>query len=540
MNLSDSFGWFGALFRVSPPGEFCTSRFGISPELHTFPSAAVGKSVNLRAAVQLLPRVPEIPRPVCHERHEVDTAESGRGASKCTRQKSPELPEERVRSASPRFTKPNVLSHMMPSECLSAMTRCSMQECSVGSMQINKSDMSDHFSCATVTCESMTDVNGWRSSLAVTAKCPAVTSKDLGAIPKRFELPLRSSAISSSSEVCCDVAFCEPLVSVTDRIAHCKAVTTVPAVPPQVLALQKSSPKAVFCTPRRQSMLPKDGTDSESSSPDIDAYLSNTLASSRLEPLSPQEMDVYLSSMYPQRMHKFKSVSSSFKVKSPEAANHSSSRYVKATVPVHRSELDGQCLESSLGDALKSIGYRTPPSHRRSSSSSSSSGIGSGQMDDSERFDSLVTDMSNCSISADDDSVFESNHLSDLTPSNHAICGQPGNINRQLVYSKPNEVQPKFLVGDEHVEESKPSIKSASVTDGAGNQSPVLLHKSVSCPNKKAMGAGAVALNKANSLLRTVMMKKELQAATVTEVQTRYYTNYTHKLVLNGTVVTVF
>jgi len=509
---------------VSPPGEFCTSRFGISPELHTFPLAAVGKAVNLRATVQLLPRVPEIPRPLCHERHDVDAAsDSAGGASKSAqRQKSPELVDERGRSSSPRFTKPNVLSHMMPSEYLSATTRCSVQECSVGLMQMNKSEVNNHLSCATVTCEPA-DVGGRLSSSAVMAKCPSVASKDLGAIPKRFELPLYSSAILSPSEVCCDVAFCEPLVSVTDRIVQCKAVTTTPAVPPQVLALQKSSPKAVFCTPRRHSMLPKDGTDSESSSPDIDAYLSNTLASSRLEPLSPQEMDVYLSSMYPQRMHKFKSVSSSFKVKSPEAANHSSSRYVKAAMQVGRSELDGPCSDSSLGDVLKSIGYRTPPSHRRSSSSSSS-GIGSGQMDDSERFDSLVTDVSsNCSISADDDCVFESSHPSDLTPSNHAICGPSGNTNRQLVYSKHDAVHPKFLVGDEQAEELKTSMESASVTEESANQSPVLLHKSVSCPNKKALGAGTVALNKANSLLRTVMMKKELQAATVTEVQIRHY-----------------
>jgi len=505
---------------VSPPGEFCTSRFSISPELHVFPSAAVGKAVNLRAMVQLLPRVPEIPRPVCHERHDLE-AESA--ASKCARQKSPEVPDERGRSPSPRFTKPNVLSHMMPSECRGVKTQCSAQECSVGFMQTNRSDMSNQLSFAAVTCEPV-DVRD-RLSSAVMAKCPAVTSKDLGAIPKRFELPLHM-AVSSASEVCCDVAFCEPLVSVTDRIAQCKAVASAAAIPPQMLALQKSSPKAVFCMPpRRHSMLPKDGTDSESSSPDIDAYLSNTLASSRLEPLSPQEMDVYLSSMYPQRMHKFKSVSSNFKVKSPEAVNHSS-RHVKAAAQVNRSESDSPCLDSSSGDVdvLKSIGYRTPPCHRRSSSTrieSEQHGAGLGRVEATESFDKVIASVDNSSFSADDDCVFDGSHSADLTLNNHMVCGQPGNTNRQLVYSKHDAVQPKFLVGDEQVEELKTSSESVCVTENAGNKSPALLHKSISCPNKKALGASSTALHKANSLLRTVMMKKELQAATVAEVQVK-------------------
>jgi len=515
-----SVGWFGALLRVSPPGEFCTSRFGISPELHVFPSAAVGKAVNLRAMVQLLPRVPEIPRPVCHERHDIETESA---SSKCARQKSPDIPEERGRSASPRFTKPNVLSHMMPSECHSVTTQCSVQECSVGLMQTNRSDVSNQLSFAAITCEPV-DVRD-RISLAVMAKCPTVTSKDLGAIPKRFELPLHM-AVSSASEVCCDVAFCEPLVSVTDRIAQCKAVASAAAVPPHMLALQKSSPKAAFCMPRHHSMLPKDGTDSESSSPDIDAYLSNTLASSRLEPLSPQEMDVYLSSMYPQRMHKFKSVSSNFKVKSPEAANHSP-QHVKAATQVNRVESHSPCSDTSSGDldVLKSIGYRTPPCHRRSSSThveNERNGSGFGCVEDTERFDKVIANVDTSSLSVDDDCVFEGSYSGELAQNNRVVCGQPGNTNRQLVYSKHDTVQPKFLVGDEQVEEPRKSSESVFVTDNTANKSPSLLHKSVSCPNKKALGAGSIALHKANSLLRTVMMKKELQAATVAEVQVKH------------------
>jgi len=507
------------LCRVSPPGEFCTSRFGISPELHVFPAAAVGKAVNLRATIQLLPRVPEIPRPVCHERHDVD-ASSESTTSKCARQQSPEVLEERGRSASPRFTKPNVLSHVMPSDCLSATTagRCSVQEYSVGSVQTNKSDVYNQLSCTTVTCEPV-DISG-RLSSAVMAKCPTVTSRGLGAIPKQFELPLHS-VVSSSSEVCCGVTFCEPSLSVADRIAQCKAVASATAVPPQILALQKSSPKAVCYASRRRSMQPKDGTDSDSSSPDIDAYLSTTLANSRLEPLSPQEMDVYLSTMYPQRMHKFKSVSSSFKLKSPEVANRSS-RYMKTDTQVNRSELDSPCSDSSLGDVLKSVGYRTPPCHRRSSSThmeSERNGVGSGQTSDIERFDKELTDVNNCSSPADDDCVFESSNSVDVIPSNRTACGQPGNTNRQLVYHKHDVVQPKFLVGDEQVEDSKISTKSTSVTEEAASQSPVLLHKSVSCPNKKALGDNGASFHKANCLLRTVMMKKELQTSTVAEVR---------------------
>ena len=493
------------LFRVSPPGEFCTSRFTVSPELHVFPSAAVGKAVNLRATIQLLPRVPEIPRPVCHERHDVEASNES-SASKCFQQRrSPEVPEERGRSSSPRFTKPNVLSHMMPAQCVDAATasRCYGQECSLGLMQTSNSVADRQLSCTTVTREHFD--SGDRLS---SAKCLTATSKDLGAIPKRFfDLPLHS-AVPSSAEVCCDVAFCEPTLSVADRIAQCKAVTSVTAVPPQVLALQKSSPK-VSCASRRRSMPPTDGTDSDSSSPDIDAYLSNTLANSRLEPLSPQEMDVYLSSMYPQRMHKFKS----FKLKSPETADRFA-RCIRTDVQVSSNSSDSPCPDSSAGDVPKCVGYRTPPSHHHSSSGSVESEH-NGVSLEIKKLDKEQADVDKCSFTVDDDSVFE-NSSTDLIPSDHKKCGQPESAKRQLLFSKHDAAQPKFLVGDEQAEDTKTSTKCVIETDKVGSQSPSVLHKSVSCPNKKALGAS---IHKANSLLKTVMMKKELQATSVTEVQ---------------------
>jgi len=331
--------------------------------------------------------------------------------------------------------------------------------------------------------------------------------------------------VSSSSEVCCDVAFCEPSFSVTDRIAQCKAVTSATALPPQVLALQKSSPKAVRWASHRHSMQSKDGTDSDSSSPDIDAYLSTTLANCRLEPLSPQEMDVYLSAMYPQRMHKFKSVSSSFKLKSPEVANRSS-RYVRTDTQVNISESDSPPSNSSLGDVLKTMGYRTPPSQSRSSSmdkATEQNGVSSEQISDVERFDKELTDVDNvdnCISPSEDDCVFENSSSIDLTPTNRTVCAHSGSTSRQLLYTKQDAVQPKFLVGDEQLEHRNVSAaKSTCMTEKVASQSPCLLHKSVSCPNKKALGANCASFHKANSLLKTVMMKKELQAAVVTEVQ---------------------
>ena len=141
-------------------------------------------------------------------------------------------------------------------------------------------------------------------------------------------------------------------------------------------------------------------------------------------------------------------------------------------------------------------------------------------MSNTEKCNKELTDVNNSASSTDGDCVFDESRPADLTPSNHTICGQqPGNISRQLLYSKHDAAQPKFLVGDEQVEDSKTPAKSASVTENAASQSPVLLHKSVSCPNKKALGANGASFHKAaNSLLRTVMMKKDLQAATVTEV----------------------
>jgi len=472
--------------------------------------------------VQLLPRVPEIPRPVCHERHDIESG-SEFAPSKCVRQKSPEVLEEHGRSASPRFTKPNVLSHiMMPSgyHSASSASRCSVQECSVGFMQTGKSGVNNQLLCTVVTSEPA--CIGGKMPSTVVAKCPAVTSKGLGAIPKQFELPLRS-VDSGSSEVCCDVAICEPVFSVPDRIAQCKAVASATAVPPQVLALQKSSSKAVSCASRHRSVQPIDGTDSDSSSPDIDAYLSNTLANSRLEPLSPQEMDVYLTNMYPQRMHKFKSVSSCFKIKSPELAN-ASTRYSKVEPQAGRTEPDSPHLDSSLHDMLKSIGCCTP-SYRRSSDTcvdSKRNGVVSRQVSDFDRFDKELTNVNDCSPLPDDDSVFENSSSADLTPSHHAVCRQPGNTQRQLMYSKADIVHPKFLIGDEQVDDSNVSTKSDCVTDQDVKQSPVLLHKSVSCPNKKALGTNSGSFLKANSLLKTVMLKKELQAATVTEVCIRF------------------
>lgn len=53
--------------------------------------------------------------------------------------------------------------------------------------------------------------------------------------------------------------------------------------------------------PRKDHIPLLDGDDSSGSSPDIDAILNRTLNTSRLEPLSPQEMDAYLSKLYRQR-----------------------------------------------------------------------------------------------------------------------------------------------------------------------------------------------------------------------------------------------
>jgi len=502
------------LFRVSPPGEFCTSRFTIDPEMHVFPSAAVGKVANLRATVQLLPRVPEIPRPFCHERHGTE-ASSESTASKCGRQRSPELPEERGRSASPRFTKPNVLSHMRLTEChdVSGASRWSGQERSVGLMQTSKSVVSHQLSAATITGEPFDDTGDTVTSTVI-SRYPGATSKDLGAIPKRFfELPLHS-AVPSSAEVCCEATVYDPVASVADRIAQCKVVTAAAALPPQVLALQKSSPKAVCGTSRRHSMPPKDGTDSDSSSPDIDAFLSTTLANSRLEPLSPQEMDVYLTSMYPQRMHKFKSV----KLKSPEVSDRSS-RYPRANPPVSSSETTGPCSDNSLSDALRGIGYRTPPGHRHLSSGGNES-VRNGVSSEVKKSDKELTcAVDECLSAADDDSVFEDSSSVDFMPSDLITkCGHPGNAKRQLVYSKHDAGQPKFLVGDEQEEGPKTLTKSVTVADEVSKQSTGVLHKSVSCPNKKALSANGASFHKGNSLLRTMMMKKELQATATTEV----------------------
>jgi len=115
-------------------------------------------------------------------------AENEHTASRCAQQKSHEVQEEHGWSASPRFTKPNVLSHMMPSQYLNTASAgyFSDQECSLGMLQTSSSDVSHQLSCATVAYEPVT--SGDRISATVVSKCPTATSKDLGAIPKWFEL----------------------------------------------------------------------------------------------------------------------------------------------------------------------------------------------------------------------------------------------------------------------------------------------------------------------------------------------------------------
>jgi hypothetical protein len=136
-------------------------------------------------------------------------------------------------------------------------------------------------------------------------------AKELGAIPKRLEFAVGSlSSLSHISpekdeDSCVTVAhsyLTEQCASMQPN-SLCGGVRDwspmVPASdphPPSSVLPQKStmSAKAAYYASRRRSMPHKDegngggATDSDSSSPDIDGFLTTTLTNSRVDPLSPR------------------------------------------------------------------------------------------------------------------------------------------------------------------------------------------------------------------------------------------------------------
>ena len=348
-----------ACARISPPGEFCTSRFGNSPEWHKFPTCRVSKSINIKVSVGTLPRLPYIPSPVCLEEHHEPRAmveDVGPPSDHHTyrpykmrpetsptfqdpmqlKQRSPEEPERySPETTSPRFNKPRVKSmHELEGEC--ARREC--EQC-----KHTRSPEHPALPCLSQFRHSPTpspntlgasaksfspppqptqdaDTARWRRSPvgATSADKTVVSSRDTGAVPKRGptltrKYPQKSQPDFSDQHALSAPEF-DPLPATSQQQQQQPQVKSQTKLSNNHLLGQDeekmaSSPKVIIThknpvhnyytkdMPVAWAVLgSRDSTDSDNSSPEIDRILNKTLAR-QLEPLSPQEMDTYLSNL---------------------------------------------------------------------------------------------------------------------------------------------------------------------------------------------------------------------------------------------------
>ena len=187
---------FFPFFRVSPPAEFCTTSFNQMPEIHTFPLAAVNKSVNIKSLSHTCLRLPLIPNPVCYELSDKQP---------CRLQGPSVLKENDLfgvndallrRSNSPRrFDKPNILHSLTVQEL--EMLSNSPPYVDHGPMfeaPLSHECCNSNHNCHQVNSEAI------QQSRFPICKQPTLSSdtfvhdmpKETGAIPKRPSLQLHS------------------------------------------------------------------------------------------------------------------------------------------------------------------------------------------------------------------------------------------------------------------------------------------------------------------------------------------------------------
>ncbi len=311
------------IFRICPPGEFCTSSFSQKPSWHTFPTASLSRSLGVKVTVGSLPRQANVPHVRCWESHNetFPVTESSPPSMSCVQgavvclptanvtspksnQARPKAPspkfshslEAEERASSPRFQKPRVVMESRNQETARAVGRSrGPRHCLTAGEDPEKARRPNGLSLAGPPGHS--EALGFKLARSPQGLLPHPQSSDLkhtGAIPKC--LPSRKS----------------PPESCYDRNRHTKSVPDLDmfgeppasasqAPSPKVIVTKKSSPQAYYGKDRSnwflQNVLGKDsGTDSDGSSPDIDRYLNKTLVN-RLEPLSPQEMESYLAGL---------------------------------------------------------------------------------------------------------------------------------------------------------------------------------------------------------------------------------------------------
>ena len=273
--------------------------------------------------------------------------------------------------------------------------------------------------------------------------------------------------------------------------------------------------------------LPKEGTDSDSSSPDIDLYLSKTSTTTRLEPLSPHEMEVFLSNLYPNRMHRFKD--SAVSERSDDGGDRYSKELLYLKEGLSKLDCSDDFLYSCKVQKTKALCVRDL-----------NASIPRMQpLDEEDGCNSPLSFVQPTMkpLGRKTDSVADENNWtgkSTNTTFANSKCGEksvsPGRpvltAIRPLSTDDQLNCQAKFIVGDEPDDESVEVCSSSENTSENTSRVPCdksrastkpcetsPLHKSISCPSKQAFNANKVSgfagFQKSSSLLKTVM-KKEL------------------------------
>lgn len=544
--------------------------------------SSLGKSASIRTSVQLLPRLQDIPKPVCREIHELDgVLPSSSPPSKCTgvaeavkcavHRKSPEpcVGEVPPRSNSPRFTKPNVLSHEIPAQCPSGNSvvrcRCPCADC--------RSDFA-HPDCVTARYEHLqhTTPRTVRSPEPDVGCASGVSTslpigKELGAIPKHHDgsLPVRNGAVIENGKTQCPAA-----KSAVHDQADCNVGSAkLPEIATKTSSSSSSSLNAVVTAGKPTSLdvvqryaigkyavaAKEVGTDSSSSSPDIDAVLTKTLTSSRCDPLSPQEMEVYLSSLYRRHTRKARSIShSSGRCDDSDGKLELMSVYeadAESSFKTLVSKGKGPLAEMEAFSS-KNAGYYTPDTGRLGPIEAKLK-LAEILRCEIPKLDTCngrtVCSETNCTEPAEDRHIIANSCANGTTclKSNQEdndsvfddaialpVCVTNRGPSRKLFHDDPSD-QPLFVVGHEDAGNDTLCTNGelSAIGSAASEQAsrPVLseampsntsFHKSVSCPNKKAFNTSVSGFQKAGSLLKNVM-KKEMHSTSVSGVHIHLY-----------------
>lgn len=262
-----------------------------------------------------LPRLPDIPKPTCSERTGKQSCHSTDFVLPC-RPKSTSPVGHRVgvpaaRSDSPKLDKPNVL-HVLSAEEREILTRpskCSCAECAGANKSTDVAIVRPELE-APVAGAYQKSAPSLLAGAAPRQKSPELSLesarpgyKDAGAIPKRFSLQLKSTPEDLLAKHPRSPQHSKSIQMITDG----ESVVTPRRVDlkPFVIVDTSDRRSPVFPNPHCKDLIPEvlpsalrdSSTDSNSSTPDYDHFLSKTLMQ-QSEPLSLQEMEVYLQRLY--------------------------------------------------------------------------------------------------------------------------------------------------------------------------------------------------------------------------------------------------